>query len=90
MPGAAVTRDQFLNIVAFLTLMSNEYAPLFFIDKTPEHIIEKWMRYIGGPPPAGPCWEWGLHPTLRKGVFDPYVARWAKQLDELFPVEAEA
>ena len=55
-----MTRDQFLNIVAFLTLMSNEFAPEFFIDKSPEYIIEKWARYIGGPPPAGPCWEWGL------------------------------
>jgi hypothetical protein len=84
-----VTRDQFLNILAFLTLMNNEFAPQFFVDKAPEYIIEKWTRYIGGPPPVGPCWEWGLHSTLRDRVFDPYVERYAAEMDELFGAQVE-
>lgn len=85
----AVNRDQFLNILAFQVLMAGEDAPAFLANKAPEYMIEKWERYIKVLPPDGPAWEWGLHPILRCGAFDPYVERWKADLDELFPTKDE-
>jgi len=79
-----MTRNQFLNIVAFLILISGTE----FMNKAPSYLVEKWDRYIKAPPPDGPAWEWGLD-SGNQNLLNAYVLLWKMQLEELFPAKIE-
>lgn len=61
------------HVLAFLCVISGETWPEL-MDLHPDYIKEKFIRYIQEPAQNG--WEWGLHPSLRRYVFDKYCEKW--------------
>lgn len=63
------------NIFCFLAIVFGEDLNLSekIMKMTPEYLIEKFERYILSPIPES---DWGLHPTLRSGVFDIYCKKY--------------
>jgi hypothetical protein len=66
--------DKIKNILSFLVILFGETD---FIDHimrmSPEYIIEKFERYVLSGRVEH---EWGIHPTLRRQVFDKYCKTW--------------
>lgn len=66
--------EQIKNIIAFLSILFgnstlwNEEIMKF----SPEYLIEKFNRYIISTRPES---DWGLHPSLRRMVFDRYCEK---------------
>lgn len=69
------------NIVAFLSLLFGEDDEAFskIMDFDPRYIIEKYDRYMLSSQIEYP---WGLHPALRKRVFQKYIDKWHVELTE--------
>lgn len=83
-----MTFDQFKNLLAFLCLATNGHGEAI-MGKSPDYLLEKFSFYgtLRGLRDDD-AWAWGrLHPTLRRGVFDAYLAHWADALQEMFPHE---
>ncbi len=67
--------DQLKNILAFLCIIFGEDLILSseLMDKSPKYLLEKWERYIKSEIPES---EWGMHPSLRRRVFERYLEKW--------------
>ena len=77
-----MTKNQFLNLLTFMIIMTNEDSPQIMGRISPDYMIEKFSRY--GNPSAlrdDDGWNWGMHPSLRV-IFDHYCTHW--KVDELF------
>lgn len=63
------------NIFAFLSILFGEKnnALVEIMDMPPDYIIEKFERYVLSTRPES---DWGLHPSLRRNVFDRYCEKW--------------
>jgi len=70
------------NIFAFLSILfeENEECLEEIMRFSPDYIIEKYMRYIESLIPESP---WGLHPSLRRSVFDKYCEKYGLLKDEV-------
>jgi hypothetical protein len=68
------TQQQIKNILAFLSIFFGE-SKLWHEDIMkfpPDYIIEKFIRYIQSTRHES---DWGLHPLLRRNVFEPYCKK---------------
>lgn len=74
-------KEKIANIVAFFAIMFGEDSPALdaFMKLAPDYIIEKFERYVLSPRVEHP---WGLHPSLRKNIFDVYIDKWEWELEE--------
>jgi hypothetical protein len=73
--------EQVANIIAFLTILFGVDDEMESIMKfSPDYIIEKFYRYILSDSIEYP---WGLHPSLKRGIFQRYVDKWHLQLEEI-------
>jgi len=63
------------NIFAFLSILFGEKYELLseIMDFRPEYLIEKFERYVLSTRPES---DWGLHPSLRRTVFDKYCEKY--------------
>jgi len=63
------------NIIAFLAILFGESKVWHdeIMQFTPAYIIEKFNRYVQGCVYSA---DWGLHPSLRRFVFEPYCKKW--------------
>ncbi len=63
--------QQIKNIIAFLSILFGESKTWHdeIMKFQPEYLIEKFDRYIEFTRHAS---DWGLHPTVRRQVFDKY------------------
>lgn len=63
------------NIFAFLSILFGEDANCVeaIMNMSPEYMLEKYERYVEATRNE---WEWGLHPSLRIMIFNPYFERW--------------
>lgn len=63
------------NIFCFLAILFGDDLNLSekIMRMTPEYLIEKFERYVLWPMPAS---DWGLHPSLRSGIFDKYCKKY--------------
>jgi hypothetical protein len=68
-----MTPNQFRNLLAFTALVTGEEPAV--LNYAPDYIIEKYMRYMGAPPPDDNRWNWGHHPILRNHI-DAYCQKW--------------
>ncbi len=73
------------NIMAFLSIIfgeSNIWNETI-MNFTPDYLIEKFERYVLSTSPES---DWGLHPSLRRNIFEPYCIKhnlpW-KQYEEI-------
>lgn len=68
-------QQQIKNIIAFLSILFGEsrlwYDEIMKIP--PDYIIEKFNRYIELDKFGA---DWGLHPSLRTCVYEPYLIKW--------------
>lgn len=67
-------KQQIKNIIAFLAILFGE-SKLWheeIMKFNPEYLIEKFNRYILSTRNES---DWGLHPSLRKTVFEPYCRK---------------
>jgi hypothetical protein len=71
--------EKVANIMAFLTILFGEDSNAWekIMDFSPEYIIEKFEGYILSTRIEYP---WGMHPTLRNGMFYKYVDKWKLEL----------
>ena len=67
-----MTDNKLKNIVAFCALMENGNG---IRGKAPSYIIEKFERYCLSD---NETFKGGLHPLLRKEVFEEWIKRWHK------------
>ena len=67
--------EQIKNIIAFLLIIfgENEILSNEIMNLHPEYLIEKFNRYILSNKSES---EWGLHPFLRRRLFDRYCEKW--------------
>lgn len=66
--------QQIKNIIAFLAILFGE-SSLWqdeIMDFSPQYLIEKFNRYVLSTRNES---SWGLHPSLRKSVFEPYCKK---------------
>ncbi len=67
-------QTQIKNIIAFLSILFGDSK--LWADEimkfSPEYLIEKFNSYIEFTKNAH---DWGLHPTLRRNVFEPYCIK---------------
>lgn len=70
------------NILAFLAILFGEKDDFFeqIMDFTPEYIIEKFERYVLSNNIQS---NWGLHPSLRKSVFNRYCSKYKLLNDDV-------
>ena len=69
------------NIFAFLSILFVEKRDCLIniLDMTPDYIIEKFERYVISTSPGS---SWGLHPSLRKSVFNKYCEKYGLPIEE--------
>ena len=82
-----MTREQQVrNIVAFLAILFGESDTWHeeIMKFTPDYLIEKFDRYIRTTSSQS---DWGLHRTLRHGVFEPYCDKWKIPISDYIEVE---
>jgi hypothetical protein len=62
------------NIFAFLAIVFGEDLELAeeIMEMRPEYLIEKFDRYVLSDQYQA---DWGLHPSLRKGIFNRYCIK---------------
>ena len=77
-----ITGVQFKNLLAFLSIMSNDYEYLYNL--SPEYILEKFYMYIGNPINIlnNNNYENGLHQLIKTKFINKYYERWGN-IDEL-------
>lgn len=66
--------DKVKNIIAFLAILFGE-SRLWeeeIMNFKPDYLIEKFERYILSTQNEH---DWGLHPSLRRGIFEPYCIK---------------
>lgn len=70
------TEQKVKNIFAFLSILFGEDLELAhkIFEMPPDYLIEKFERYIESPRYEA---DWGLHPSLRRSVFDRYCEKYA-------------
>lgn len=68
-------QDKIANIFTFLCILFGEKYELLneIFDMSPDYIIEKYERYIESNRIE---YMWGMHPNLRRNIFDPYIRKW--------------
>ncbi len=72
--------EKVANIIAFLSILFDDDEAFEVVMKfTPDYIIEKFERYVIS---ARVEYPWGLHPSLRKRIFQRYVDKWELELKE--------
>ena len=73
--------DKVKNIFAFLSILFGDQRELIMpiMEMTPAYIIEKFERYVLSTIPES---DWGLHPELRRKVFDRYCEKWKLPITE--------
>lgn len=69
------TEEKVKNIFAFLSILFGEKYECLkeIMDMPPDYIIEKFERYVLSDYPEA---DWGLHPTIKKDVFDRYCVKY--------------
>lgn len=80
------TQEQVKNIIAFLAILFGD-SKLWheeIMDFTPEYLIEKFHRYILSTRNES---DWGLHPSLRHSVFEPYCRKYKIIYDDFTIIE---
>lgn len=63
----------FLNILAFLCCMCDDYS---LLDKDPWYIIDKIQQYLVPNKSKSHEFLWGLHPSLFNGLFMKYCEKY--------------
>ena len=73
--------DKVKNILTFLFILFHEDRVLIdrLMDLSPDYIIEKYERYIESESLEYP---WGIHPNLRRELFNAYLRKWDLGVDE--------
>lgn len=72
--------EKVANIMAFLSMLFGEDEQIYAIMKfSPDYIIEKFERYVE---PSRVEYPWGMHPVLRKNIFQKYVDKWELELKD--------
>ena len=66
--------QQIKNIIAFLSIVFGESKVWHdeIMNFHPDYLIEKFNRYVLS---ANNEYDWGLHPALRRRVFEPYCEK---------------
>lgn len=74
-------KDKVKNIMAFLSILFGEKWECIaeIMEMPPDYIIEKFERYVLSTRPEA---DWGLHPSLRRNVFNRYCERWKLPITE--------
>jgi hypothetical protein len=75
--GKTVTNSQFLNVLAFMTVLYNEDCVKLAM-LSPEYILEKYEYYIGDPSTINKHYAHitGMHEILRSKFFEQYKKYW--------------
>jgi hypothetical protein len=70
-----IKEEKIKNIFTFLTIVFGDDLHLSskLINMTPDYLIEKFERYVLSHQYEA---DWGLHPGLRRGVFDKYCIKY--------------
>jgi len=67
-------QEQVKNIIAFFSILFGEDEFINALIKIPpDYLLEKFNRYIKSTRPES---DWGLHPSLRRDVFEVYCNKW--------------
>lgn len=63
------------NILSFLAILFGEDDIWWTVimEKHPDYLIEKFERYILSDRSE---WQWGMHPSLKRSVFDQYCQKY--------------
>lgn len=70
------------NVLAFLAILFGDDDAMWekIMDFHPGYITEKFERYVLSERPESP---WGLHPSLRRSVFNRYIEKHELEMDEM-------
>lgn len=74
-------KEKVKNIFEFLSIIFGEKHKCLIeiMNMRPEYLIEKFERYVLSTRPES---DWGLHPELRKHVFDKYCQKYDLPITE--------
>jgi len=73
--------DKIKNILAFIVLLFGEDDHLYYkmMDFPPDYLLDKFARYILSHKYEA---DWGLHPSLRRSVFNIYCKKYDLPISE--------
>jgi hypothetical protein len=73
--------EKLKNVLAFCSILFGESDIWWdhIMEFNPDYLIEKFERYIEHNNPSSP---WGLHPSLRRKVFNKYLDKYGIEYDD--------